>query len=217
MTTELAKLLSLRIQPLPFVQRVAGLARPYEEEQVDGDRKHMERWPVPLGLLMKPEEASNRYLLPDPTTASIFFFEDNGTIPHSFGPGVKGYESSLRLLGWLNPDLLTLPITDVRLNGALIEAFSKDLPVSPIYRNLMIGYRVLTADASLWAKYTYRTKLLYAPYQLVGIDLTCRYILNPACLVDPLPEIKESADCPVYIDPSVPQYNQTQYTPDQFK
>lgn len=214
MNEPLAAILAERLRTLPFADRVAGLVRPVEQRLPDGERTIVNRYPYPVNLPVKTCDNSDFYLLPSPETASIHFFEDGGSRPYEFQAGVKGFESSLRLLGWLNPNRLTLPLSDARWQAAVLEALNGKLPTS-VYRNLFIQARTLSADAGLWNKYTYNDKLLYYPYQLLGLELTCRYVLDPKCLTDPLPSLKEPG-CVTFVDPSVPQYNQQQYTPQEY-
>lgn len=211
MNQNLAALFAQRLRTLPFADRLAGLVRPMEREYPDGERTALRRYPVPINLPLEACDNLDTFLLPDPSTTSIHFFEDGGSHPVEFGNGVKGFESSLRLLGWLNPERLTLPLSDARWQAAVIEALTLKLPATTVYNNLRVQYRTLPADASLWAKYTYKEPLLYYPYQLLGLELTCSYTYRLTCANDPLPQPKEP-DCPTYVAPNIDQFNQQQYS-----
>ncbi|GAB2865986.1 hypothetical protein [Hymenobacter ruber] len=203
MTTELAAFLAARLRPLSFLERVVGLARPVDEnkEETFGPEAQARRIKTPVALAY-PDDAEEcvkdeRYLLPDQNTASIVFFEDQGTTGYTLpGTNIKGKESTLRLLGWFNPALFSAPLPE----AAMIDAINKALNVdyrymagtSGEYEGLLITASILPAEAALFSKYTYAADLnpmLYPPYRLLGLELKCRYAYRPACPADELPTI----------------------------
>jgi hypothetical protein len=201
LNTELAAFLADRLRPLPFLERVVGLARPVDEnkEEVFDGKEQARRIKTPVAVAY-PGDAEEcvkdeRYLLPDKNTASIVFFEDLGTTGFTLSNGnLKGKESTLRLLGWFNPVLFDAPLSE----SAMIDAINKALKVDTRYmagtagqyEGLLITASILPAEAALFGKYTYAADanpMLYPPYQLLGLELKCRYTYRPPCVQLPAP------------------------------
>ncbi len=190
MTEDLAEILAQRLRPLPFVARAVGLARPVDTlvtEDFDG-KQQARRVKSPVAVNYPPgvpdQDHDDRYLLPSEGTASIFFFEDQGTTSYQVAPGLYNAESTLRLLGWLNPTHNLLS------EGHLLTALQVALRVNrvdktqSVYTNLTVRASILPADAALFGKFTYAadvTPLLYPPYRLLGIELKCRYHYQAPC------------------------------------
>lgn len=207
MTEALAELLAERLRPLPFLERVVGLARPIDrvvkEAYADGkEGTRRTKTPEPLNFPpgTEPCEADREaYLLPDFNGASTFFFEDLGTSDYLISQNLYGKESTLRLLGWLNPAKFSDPLSE----NALLDALQKALRVRVRetvgeYEYLTITATTLPAEAALFSKYTYAadvTPLLYPPYKLLGLELKCRYSYRPACPVPDYPTITARRSC----------------------
>lgn len=181
MSEDLAQLLADRLRALPFAERVVGLTSPYQEELPDTEnRTKLQRWPVALQL---PEDAPTcqrdlNYLLPDADTGSIFFFEDGTTTPHSFGGGVTGYQTTFRLLGWVNPNRLSAPLSGTVL-AQVVGAALKSGPLPMPWQKLDLVLTYLPSGPSLWNHYTAPNPvaLLLPPYQLLGVEVVARYLL----------------------------------------
>jgi hypothetical protein len=192
MTELLAQILADRLRPLPFLERVVGLARAVDEvkeEAFDGvPAARRTRTPVTLSFPPGADECvrDGRYLLPDLNSTSIVFFKDLGTVDYLVTQNMWGKESTLRLLAWFNPSKFTAPLNE----NAILDAFSKALKVrqratTGDYEGLTITATLLPAEAALFSEYTYAadtTPLLYPPFRLLGMELKCRYIYRPACL-----------------------------------
>lgn len=189
---------------LPFMDRVVGLARPHETTVLNGDgydEKSQRRVRVPVPVTFTPEQCINdvRYLVPDESTTGIAFFEDMGTVPATLGAGAA-FESTFRLIGWVNPLRLSGPLSEVALYAALDEALEPRRPQQlGDYRNVQLRYTTLPADGlSLLSRYTYATEtlLVLPPYRLFGLEIRARYTLNTACLTAPLP-VAADAGCTI--------------------
>ncbi|MGI4864151.1 MAG: hypothetical protein ACRYFZ_09540 [Janthinobacterium lividum] len=206
MTEQLAELLADRLRPLPFLERVVGLARPVDrlvQEELEDEKHQTRRTKTPEPLAFPPDTdeclRDERYLLPDQNTASILFFEDQGTVDYQIAPSQYGKESTLRLLGWFNPAKFSDPLPE----NALLDAITRALRLrvretAGDYQYLTITATVLPAEAALFSKYTYAadaTPLLYPPYKLLGLELKCRYFYQPECPVPDLPTIVDLKRC----------------------
>lgn len=198
----LAALLSARVAAaLPFLDRAVGLARLYTKTIADGDATRTVRYPVPVFFTAQQCEDDERYLLPDPGTVGILFFEDNGSAPlvtpqQPASLGIK--VANLRLLLWVNPDRLDSPLTEVALLAAVERALSvnRRYDAEP-FAGILTTYTTLPAETSLFSRYTYATEtpLLLPPYRLLGLDLRVQFQLSNACLTAPLPGVKDPSVC----------------------
>ncbi|OGX80832.1 hypothetical protein BEN47_06130 [Hymenobacter lapidarius] len=193
MTTDLAQHLAERLQAtLPFLDRVTGLARVHERTIMDGDTPRSERLPVPAAYTAAECERDGRYLTPDEHTGSIVFFEDGGEISTGQGQATQR-EATLRLLLWLNPFKLSHALPQNRLQAEVEQALSVRRRFDTgDYRGLFITTSTLPAGAALLSAYSFgggTTPLLYPPYQLLGLELKCRYQYAPACLLPALPTL----------------------------
>ncbi|MBF9140845.1 hypothetical protein [Hymenobacter properus] len=195
MTEALADLLADRIRPLPFAERVVGLARPVDTLTSDAfeGKEQPRRLKTPMPVAYPAGTAAcdrdERYLLPSRETNGIFFFEDRGTVSRPIVAGLSESESTLLLLGWLNHEAPNVPT-----ENQAIDALWKALKIGPArltagdYQGLGITATVLPAEAALFTKYTYAAEvdpMLYPPYRLIGLELKCRYRLKPICVPAP--------------------------------
>lgn len=202
MNLALAQILADRLKLLPFLDpaagaRVAGLARLHTSTAA-GDNAPTVRTPVPQEFTAEECERDARYLLPDQQTPAIFFFEDYGTTDYVLQGNLRGKESTLRLLGWLNPNRLSAPLSENQLLQALETALKVRVRHSVgEYAHLSITATVLPAETSLFGRYTYdtQTPLLLPPFRLIGLELKCRYLPAPICPVEELPTIVLGTRC----------------------
>jgi hypothetical protein len=197
---DLAEALAAQLRPLPFTQRVVGLARPYDQDQEESfDGKPVtRRIRTPYPVTFPPAAAScdqdERYLLPDANTASTWWFEDLGTV-EVIVKAVHFKESTLRLLGWLNPTWFDPAPTESQILDALWRTLRIGQPqtIGP-YATLTLTATMLPGDVNLLSRYTYAqdaVPLLYPPYKLFGLELKARYLYRPACPIPELPAILE--------------------------
>ncbi|KAA9333406.1 hypothetical protein F0P96_10580 [Hymenobacter busanensis] len=191
MNEALADYLAARVYSLPFVERSVGLARTYEHQLQNGDDWRTVRLPVPVSFTAAECEQNPRYLVPDASTASIFFLEDYGATPAVIAPGIKGWESRLRLIGLINPAGLVGELHETDLLASLLAVLGDGKTVRYLgpFLDVRLRATVLPADASLVSRYTYDTPMLYPPYRLVGLELTVRYRLARACTPADLPTL----------------------------
>jgi hypothetical protein len=199
MTEALAQVLLSRFIDFPIKDRLVGLTRPYETQVANGEDANGNtamrtvRFPVPVSFTAEDCENDPRYLLPDLRQASIFYFEDGGTAPFTIAPMVHGWRSTLRLIGWVNPAQFCGEMTDAYLVAAIDRCLQPRLRSDEDpFLGLMLTYSVLPGDSSLVSRYTYETPMLYPPFRLVGLELTCTYRLNLKCLPDPVLQAKDA-------------------------
>lgn len=184
---------------LPFLDRVAGLTRPYVRSVPNGDDGATRRVTLPVPATFTSQDCENdpRFLVPDISTASILFFEDGGTVAQQLALNLQGWQTTLRLLLWLNPARLEGEIND----AAVINALSRALELGSRrtftpFRDLLSSYSVLPGGPNLLAAYSYdEVPLLYPPYKLIGLEIRATYQLTGDCYTAPLPTRKALAPC----------------------
>jgi hypothetical protein len=209
MTEQLAEILAQRLRDeLPQLDRVAGLVRTYEHNTPDGENDRGEvqvrrvKLPVPVSFTADDCERDNRYLVPDPSTVGIAFFEDQGTVPVAMpgtGPNLQHWQSALRLLVWVNPLRLAGTLEENMLLLAIDRALQagKRWAVGD-YVDVLLTYTTLPADGlSLFSRYTYagETPLLYPPYRVLGLDLRATFRLSNRCQQNDLPAVIPTPLC----------------------
>lgn len=204
MNEQLAALLAERLlappgggAPLPFLDRVVGLTRPRTQLVANGEEPRRVTLPVPVSFTQADCDTDPRYLVPDLSTASILFFEDGGTVAKQLALNLQGWESALRLVLWLNPARLTVPVNEAALVNALDRALGlgQRRTLGP-FRDLLSTYSLPAAGPALLSAYTLDdTPLLYAPYTLVAVDIRATYHLTAECYTAPLPALKPLDAC----------------------
>lgn len=205
MLKDLCHSLNLKIGGLPFVDKHAGLVQTleYKAEGVMPDNGNnapalIKRYPISCDV----DDAENsscspnngmKDLVPDSTKRGIMYWENNGGI--SPLPKVRNgfqYEARLRLVCWLNRNLLTndpnlalSTVTMTYITGLLTNINPwNDGPfatISAVVRNIPAG------NASLFSPYTYdQTELQYLlpPYEAWGIDFGVKFTTPLTCMTN---------------------------------
>lgn len=191
----LAALLAARLSAsLPLLERVVGYARLHiTATENDGILK----LPMPVTFTAAQCEQDSHYLVPDPTTAGIGFFEDGGTAPIG-QTSLSVKQTSMRLLLWVNPQRLDGPLSEAALLAAVERALSVGRRFSEgEFVDVLVSYTLLPAEASLFSRYTYDgvRALLLPPYRLLGLDLKVQFRLAAICVADPLPPLIDYVPC----------------------
>lgn len=178
MNKELAEILLAKVIGLPFIDRAAGLVKTIETKSKDESGKVL-RFPA----AMKAEDSINyQDLTPNSQKKSVLYFEDYGT--KITGKKAAGYtfESTLRLVCWLNAfksgaDLFAI--------GSILERFGGGLENAGLFTRLQIEpTEVLGLEDRIFGRYTYEeTTLQYLmmPYSAFAITFKITYTLNNNC------------------------------------
>lgn len=187
------------VNGIQFLERAVGLVRTKETTVQNGEEMRSVRLPVPVSFTAEDCDTDPRYLVPDQSTASILFFEDGGSIPFSPAANLHGWQTTLTLKLWLNPQRLEGELSD----AAIINALDRALRLrfrgrEGAYSDLMADYSVLPGGPALLSGYTIETPMLYPPYKLIGLEIKARYLLSKECYGAPLPTIKPLEACTSY-------------------
>lgn len=192
MTTDFAEALRDLIEPLPFIDRLAGMVRPVtiSEETATGKRRKV--FPVACGVSGKDCVTNGKYqdLVPDDAKKSVIYFEENG------GTQFVGYQkkdfqfrSQLKLVGWLN--LSKLGVDSCSWSSIAVLQILSKMPIG--YFNLdnrytrcqITGIAEAEKLPSIFSKYTYDeavTQYLLFPYDYFALNITIEYIVPRSCI-----------------------------------
>lgn len=195
MNKELSSLLKKKLLTLPFIDVLAGMVQTVTRDNMqedDGIGKTTKRFPVSYdtNLLEECLGRPEKMLIPDSSRKSIIYFEDYGIVNTDKKHGLYGYNSSVRLICWMNRALL---VGDVyaeisgRCMAMIIERLAGHNPENNgLFTELRVDVaRIPPQDAALFGRYTYNEQdrqYLRPPYEFFGIDFSCRYYVNSKCL-----------------------------------
>lgn len=182
----LATLFAIRLRArLPLLERLVGIARPRTTLEPNGEQPVRVTVPLPVTFTAAACAADPRYLVPDGSTAGVAFFEDAGTITYSPAIGVNAYETTLRLLVWLNADGALGALSELQLLGAVTRAVRpRQRFASGALLDVFPLLTPLAANAeSLFARYSFAdSELLYPPHRVAGYELKVKWRPAPDCL-----------------------------------
>ena len=197
MNKEIAEILRDRIKDLPFIDVCAGLVQTIVVANDPNNEKRRFSFPMSYDVDTSAGQGSSCYvgkerdLMPDSSKKSIFYFEDMGISPAKVF-GRPGFQSTIRLVGWINRSRL---LGDKYINvstfamSAIVGRLARKNPIN-IGNMKMLSVTVGTIprqDASLFSRYSYDesvTQFLMPPFECIGIDFICKYIVKDNCLIN---------------------------------
>jgi hypothetical protein len=193
-------------QVADFVSVIAGLAKPvsYNEEVpngIEGERDSVLRFTIPVSTDTNiapcgPYDLPDQALVPDSSQKGILYFEDNGgQITGSRGSYGNSYVWNVRLVMWLNKNLITgnaysmisANVVTAIMSG--IGAYDVNPKNNYPFTGLLVRGTNQVQGAQVFSRYTYKEEVrqyLMAPFEAYGLDLRLSFTLNPAC-VFPMP------------------------------
>lgn len=192
MNKELSIVLRDKIANLPFIDVLAGVAQTLVVNDVNEETMAItgKRYPVSSDCLGVDCLGKEIGMLPSADRKSIIYFEDFGIGVTGRDHGHTGYNSSLRLICWLNRSKLVgeyYKNVSGTMMATIIDRLANKNPINVgIFQKLQITVaRIPPQDAALFGKYTYSEpdrQYLRPPYEFFGIDFTCTYLVPAQCL-----------------------------------
>lgn len=194
MNKELATVLRNKLASLPFVDVLAGLAQTVTTQDSNLENPEaaavVKRFPVSYDTLGVDCQGKEVGLMPDSSRKSIIYFEDFGIATTGRLHGQTGYNSSLRLICWINrANLVGDSYKEIsgRCMASIIDLLAGRNPenVGMFNRLTVDVVRIPQQDAGLFGRYTYNEtdrQYLRPPFEFFGIDLTCKYYVPAKCL-----------------------------------
>lgn len=175
----------LRVEA-PFIERVVGMSRPRTTYEPNSETAIRVTLPLPVEYTASECATTPRYLVPDGSIAGAAWFEDVGTTPAVLaGSPLLFYDTTLRLLLWLNTDRISPAPSETQLLAAVTRAVRpRQHLAAGDFLDVLATLTPLAANAeSLFARYSFAdSPLLYPPYRVAGYELKVRWRLNPDCL-----------------------------------
>lgn len=200
MNVDIANIIKDYLVTLPFADKVGGLVKTISLTQSDGERSFKKTFPVDFGTSQK-DCTSGRYmdLIPNSKYKSIMYFEDGGVRPLGQEFSGFGFESSLKLVCWLNQKKLGKNASSI--SALAITTILKTLPTKPINSTpyTRIKIEVTSQDpknANTFSKYSYDESViqyLMYPYDYFALNITTQFVIPPSCI--PSWEADPELDC----------------------
>lgn len=191
MNYAIANILNTYLTTLSFFDRVASVVRPISLITGAADKPVKKVYPVDCGVTQK-QCVSGRYsdLIPDTAKKSVHYWEDGGVRSIQSNERDLRFESSLRLVGWLN--LKKLGKTNCSVSAQAIMQIINTLPLgrfnSGEFKNIqLISISEAAKNSAIFSKYTYDetvTQYLMFPFDYYALDITLRFTISKACIED---------------------------------
>lgn len=195
MNKELATVLRDKLAGLPFVDVLAGMAQTVTQTDTGQDDTVpaviTKKFPVSYDVVGAGNCVGTEVaLIPDSSKKSIIYFEDFGIQVTGRVHGMVGYNSSLRLICWLNrANLVGATYTEIsgRCQAAVVDTLLTRNPENiGMFTRLIVNVaRIPPQDPALFGKYTYdetTRQYLRPPFEFFGIDFTATYQAPAKCL-----------------------------------
>lgn len=192
MIARIASILKSKLESSLYVEKVAGLVTTGQRNQPTDIEGSFVVTKFPISVDTDYEECiSNscyKDLVPNSKLRGIMYFEDWGTN----SAGRKGasyvYQSKLRVVVWLNNDLIQ-PVGCDSLAHLFINDIRTKLEIGPfndtdIKQISVKSGLILNNDPAIFGRYTYpieHVRFLMYPYEAFSIDLSVQYA-STACL-----------------------------------
>ena len=187
MNQAIAHIIRDYIGHLDFVDKIAGLTS-ISTFEIRGPDNAMKQITVPIACCVTPEECDREGayydLMPNSQYKTFIYFEDGGVSFVRSESNWKYYTSNLRLVCWINIELLThsgICKSDIPCTYAahIITEIIRHLPEFPKHVSpLSFVYSEITGQAirsaSIFGAYTYDEKhsqYLMAPYDYFALDI----------------------------------------------
>ena len=187
MNNRIAIIIRGYIEGLPWIDKIAGLTQVARISVADS--KTEKRFPISCDMSFEDACREGCYdsLVPDSSKRSIIYFEEISlNLQRRVGSRLY-YESSLRLVGWLNYNMLG---GGCGSSAKYITDIIRALPQMPVddtnFRAITIEVMSqLPRDANIFGKYTYnekQTQYLMLPYDFFALDIRTRFFITPECV-----------------------------------
>lgn len=199
MNVEIAEIFKNSLAGKWYVDKLAGLVKRIEKvetytDTVDGVESTFrvgKSFPAYCQLSTDECETGDYTdLVPNDTRASIIYFEDGGSVMIDHKAGKYQYESTLRIVCWLNLKRFNAP--GCSLSQYIVPQLIHALPKGPFNDGDFLTIQLVTAseqpkDANIFAKYTYdepKTQYMMYPFDFFAIDIRVRFWTSRACFTE---------------------------------
>jgi hypothetical protein len=198
MNQKIANIIKGHISSLDFVDKLAGLVTTATLNIGEGDAKVQKSFPVAC-CVTADDCKTGMYndLVPDSKYKTVIYFEDGGVSFEKAQGKWKYYDSTLRLVCWINVKKIMGDTCDSQpctLSSCIIAKIIRALPVNPenhspfdhVYSEVTDQ---VVRDASIFGRYTYnltQAQYLMYPYDYFALTIKTSFAicLNGTCEYD---------------------------------
>lgn len=188
MNNKIAGLFKTYLETLPWSDKVAGLVQTANIRVKKDDSAVEKSYPVSCDVTAEDcIKGEYHALTPDSKKKSVLYFEDKGvSFVERMGARLK-FQSSLRLVGWLNLKLINNDCDPEGCGtaGDYVIDVIQVLPTTPIQTADFIsifvsGISEAERSVDIFSKYTYNenaTQYLLHPYSFFALDLEITFVI----------------------------------------
>jgi len=190
MNTRIANIIISYIEDLSWMDKLAGVTYVAKVNVTSEGKKVEKRFPISCDKAYEDacKEGCYDELAPNSSKRSVVYFEEGGFNLIRHEANKLYYESSLRLVGWLNYKMLRGG--GCGSSAKYVTDIIKSLPPIPVtiddFHALTIEVTSqLPRDASIFSKYTYnekQTQYLMLPYDFFALEIRTRFFIVPECI-----------------------------------
>ena len=176
------------IKDLTWIDKLAGMTQVAKVSEKSGDVKVEKRFPISCQMSYEDACKDGCYndLAPDSSKSSIVYFEDGSLSLVKSERGRLYYESTIRLVAWLNYQRLR---GGCGSTGTYIIDIIKALPDFPQNIGDMLGVSIKVSSQvprsdAIFGAYTYnekQTQYLMVPYDFFALNITTSFYIIPEC------------------------------------
>jgi hypothetical protein len=189
MNNKIANIVVDYIKDITWVDKLAGMTQIAKINVKSGENNVVKTFPISCQMSYDSLCKDGCYdeLAPNSNYKSVVYFEE-GSFSFTRQEGNKMYyESSLRLVAWLN--YKKIGSGGCGTTGDFIIDIIKELPTIPVNVGHIFGLRTWVASQvprsfDIFAKYTYnesKTQFLMMPYDYFALDLRATFYIIPEC------------------------------------
>jgi hypothetical protein len=187
MNNKIANIIVDYIKDLTWIDKLAGLTQVAKINQ-NGVEK---RYPISCSMAFDDTCVEGCYdeLAPNSAYQSVVYFEDDGfTFDHQAGNKLY-YNSSLRLIAWLNYNKLG---GGCGSTGNYIIDIIRALPSYPVNVSDLLGVNIRVMSQAIrsddiFSKYTFnekQTQYLMLPFDFFSLEIKTSFYIIPECVED---------------------------------
>lgn len=193
------------IQPLPFVDVLAGLTR-VQKEIIPNESGQQLFQTYPVECSVTSTQISNGDYIdlgPDSSKKSILYFEDLGTQFKDKNVREMVFISRLRLVGWMNLDKFVGGgcSMSAQVVANIISVLTANQPFNIAAEINLTKVRVtqiteLAKNSDIFLKYSYKEEMLQHlmyPFDYFALEIATEFTVPMACIPDI--EMKDPQEC----------------------
>jgi hypothetical protein len=185
MNNKIANILKSHIEDLTWIDKIAGLVQTVSMREKIGESVVFKSYPVSCDIDYD-SCTKGRYqdLTPNSKKKSVLYFEDMGVSFIARKGNTMVFQSSLRLVCWLNLKLIDSATCDSEVehcsvSGDYVIEILKALPDVPFSETGFVSINIsgiseVVRSVDIFSKYTYNeqsTQFLLWPFDYFGLDL----------------------------------------------